>query len=287
MINFYDKIVADPVFHRQLKCGDTLITRYNCPLENQYQDIWSHLNYIAYVVEGRKIWHTANGSYDLGKGSCVFVQKGAAIVEQFFDTKFCFVLFFISDEFICDVLRSKSGVIRMSDKRYQTVMPVNRSELLEAFYYSMMPYFGNIREPDPSVLELKFRELILNIADDPANHELHAFFNSLLKRPRNVSLQKIMEDNFCFNLKLEEYAVLTHRSLSAFKRDFQKQFKSTPGKWLMEKRLNHAMHLLTNSDTSVSQAAFESGFESPSHFSRSFRRHFGVPPAAARQKISA
>lgn len=287
MLNFYNKIIGNPVYHRQLKVGDTLITKYNCPLENKFQDIWSQLNYIAYVVEGRKVWHTAHGSYDLKEGSCIFVRKGATIVEQFFDSVFCIVLFFVSDEFICEVLKSKTVPVRRSDKKFQTMMPVHRNEMLDGFFYSMMPHFGNANAPDTAILELKFRELILNIADDPANTELHAFFATLLNNPQTVSLQKIMEDNYCFNLKLEEYAELTNRSLSAFKRDFQKQFNTTPGKWLMEKRLNHAMHLLTNADTTVSEAAFESGFENPSHFSRSFRQHFGISPVMVRQKISA
>ena len=84
-----------------------------------------------------------------------------------------------------------------------------------------------------------------------------------------------MEDNFCYNLKLEVYAELSHRSLSAFKRDFEKIFQSTPGKWLLEKRLHHAHHLLSNQHKTVSEAAFESGFESPSHFSRAFKKRFG------------
>ena len=287
MFNLYNKILADPVYHRQLKCGETLITKYNCPLENKFQDLWAHLNYIAYVMEGRKIWHTAHGSYDLRQGSCVFVQKGACVVEQNFDSVFCIVLFFVSDDFLYEVLKSKPGAVKMSDKKYQTVMPVNRNELLDGFFYSMMPYFGNVREPDPSILELKFRELVLNISDDPANKEFHSFITSLLNKPRSVSLQKVMEDNFCYNLKLEEYALLTNRSLSAFKRDFQKQFNSTPGKWLTEKRLNHAMHLLTNLDKPVSEASFESGFENPSHFSRAFRQYFGISPAAVKQKVPA
>jgi AraC-like DNA-binding protein len=34
----------------------------------------------------------------------------------------------------------------------------------------------------------------------------------------------------------------------------------------------------------VSEAAFESGFESPAHFSRSFKARFGKNPAEARQQ---
>ncbi len=289
MYNFYDVIISRPDFHRQLNCRGALITLFNCPLKDKSADLWSHHNYITYVLQGRKIWHTAHGSYDLQQGSCVLVRKGACIVEQFFDAVFCIVLFFIPDEFICDTLKSKSVPLRLSkdDKKFEPVIAIDKDETLDAFFHSMMPYFGNAKDPDPSLLELKFRELILNIADNPKNKELHSYFSFLLHQPQALSLQKVMEDNYCFNLKLEEYAQLSNRSLSAFKRDFQKQFNTTPGKWLLEKRLKHAMHLLSNTGKPVSEAAFESGFENPSHFSRSFRQHFGIAPTTVKQQIPA
>ena len=95
-----------------------------------------------------------------------------------------------------------------------------------------------------------------------------------------------MEDNFSYNLKLGEFARLSNRSLSAFKRDFRKEFKVSPGKWLLEKRLHHARHLLSNSGKTVSEAAFESGFENPSHFSRVFHEQFGLAPATLRLQIA-
>jgi AraC-like DNA-binding protein len=93
-----------------------------------------------------------------------------------------------------------------------------------------------------------------------------------------------MEENFSFNLKLEEFARLSMRSLSAFKRDFQQVYQTSPGKWLLGKRLNHALHLISNIGKTVSEAAFESGFESPSHFSRAFRQRFGSSPATVKQQ---
>ena len=92
-----------------------------------------------------------------------------------------------------------------------------------------------------------------------------------------------MQDNFCYNLKLEVYAELSNRSLSAFKRDFEKVFHSTPGKWLLEKRLHYALHLLNNLNKTVGEAAFESGFQSPSHFSRAFKIRFGKGPTAMKK----
>ena len=283
MYNLYQKILDNPSSFKQLSCGESLITVFNCPLEKKFEDAWSHYNYIIYVIDGRKIWHTAHGSYDLRKDSCVFVRKGACIVEQFFDARFCLVLFFVPDEFICEVLKTKSTPIQKPGKKYEPIIPIENDEVIQAFFQSMMPYFETRRQRDQSLLELKFRELILTMADNPANSELLSYFCYLLQEPQTVSMRRIMEDNFCFNLKMEEFARMCSRSLSAFKRDFVRLYNTSPGRWLMEKRLNHALHLITNIGKTVSESAFESGFESPSHFSRAFRQRFGTSPGAVRQ----
>jgi AraC-like DNA-binding protein len=255
-------------------------------MKAKFADLWSHENYIFYVLEGKKIWHTSYGSFEVGEGSCVLVRKGACILEQFFDIGFCVVLFFIPDEFICNTLKNKSEPITKSNRKCNPVIKLNSSETLKSFFVSMYSYFADTTEPDKSLLELKFRELILNITDNPQNEEVRSYFCSLMNEPQSVSLQRIMDENYCYNLKLEQYAVLSNRSLSAFKRDFQKQFNSTPGKWLLEKRLHHANYLLTNKGKTISEATFESGFENPSHFSRSFKERFGISPSAVKQTNS-
>jgi AraC family transcriptional regulator, exoenzyme S synthesis regulatory protein ExsA len=284
LYNLYTHIATNPGRCRRFTCGESLLTMYNCGLKDKFSDLWSHYNYIVYVIAGRKIWHTGEASFDLHAGDCVFVRKGAAIVEQFFDTEFCFYLFFIPDEFICDVLRSKTKPVMQTVNKYDQVIPIDTNAPVQAFYQSMQSYFASSNEPDQSLLELKFRELILTLADNPRNAELLSYFWSMLNEPQTVSLQKTMEENFCFNLKIEEFAKLSARSLSAFKRDFIKTYNTSPGKWLMEKRLNFSLHLLTNMGKTVAETAFESGFESPSHFSRAFRQRFGAPPIAMKQQ---
>lgn len=280
MLDLYSNIVTYPQMFRQFSCGRTLITEYDCPLGSKKQDLWSEHNYIVRVVEGRKIWHTAQGSFDLQKGSCVFVRKGACIVEQFFDAVFCNVILFLPDDFIAGVVKSRSAPLTQPGKKFSPVMPVAGDPALDAFFISMSSYFGARREPDASLLELKFREIVLTIAENPANATILSYFHSLLNNSRAMSIRAVMEENFCYNLRLEEFARLSSRSLSAFKRDFVREFGTTPGKWLLEKRLEHARHLLLHLGKSVGEASFESGFENPSHFSRAFRQHFGVAPTA-------
>ena len=283
LYNFYESIRDNPTRYRQLACNELLLSEFTCELESRAQAIWSQHNYIVYVLEGKKVWHTPYGAHELSKNSCVFVRKGASIVEQFFDAEFCVLMFFLPDEFICETLRPRAaGMVKTQDK-HPPIMPVETDSTLAAFMQSMMPYFARASSPHQSLLELKFRELLLNVADNSRNRETLSYFCSLLHEPVALSLQKIMEDNFCFNLRLEEYAQLCNRSLSAFKRDFQKTYGTPPGKWLLERRLLHAKLLLLNVNKAVSDVCYESGFENLSHFSRAFRQRFGVSPAAFRQ----
>ena len=286
MFNLNEYIINNPDRCHRLSCGDSLFTVYNCQISDRLSDMWSHNNYIIYVADGRKIWHTPQGSYDLQPGSCVFIRRGAAIIEQFLHTEFCFYIFFVSDEFICEVLKTKSSALHPSEKKYHPVIPINSCEAVHSFFKSMLPYFNAPQTPDQSLLQLKFRELILILADNKNNKEVINYFHNLLHAPHNTSLQTVMEDNFSFNLKLEDFARLSYRSLSAFKRDFVQIYNSSPGKWLTQKRLNHAKHLITVAGKSVSDAAFESGFENLSHFSRAFSKQFGAPPSSTKKVAS-
>ena len=249
-------------------------------MKTRFADLWTEYNYLFYVIDGQKTWHTAKGAYHIQKDSCVFVRKGGFILEQMMDTGFCVMLFFIPDEFICDTLLTRSKPLASYQQDFEPVMLLEASEPLKGFFLSMSSYFAGTQEPDPSLLELKFKELVLNIADNSVNKDLLSYFCSLLHEPQAILLKRVMEDNFCFNLKLDVYAGLSNRSLSAFKRDFEKLFHTTPGRWLLEKRLHHGLHLMSNRNKTVSEAAFESGFESPSHFSRAFKIRFGKVPTA-------
>lgn len=270
--------------YRQFTFDELLIAEFSCPLESDLQAMWSHHNYFVYVLDGRKRWHTHSGAYDVLKGNCIFVRKGATFVEQFFDAEFCVILLFLPDEFICDALRAVAPQEFPRQETHAPVLPIETDATLEAFFHSMMSYFARMQPPDRALLELKFRELLLTATANPKNRELQAYFCSLLKGPQASTLRQVMESNFCFNLSLEEYAQLCSRSLSAFKRDFQKMYGTTPGKWLLGKRLALAGELMRNTDKTVSEVAYESGFENLSHFSRVFRSHFGAAPAAWRSR---
>ena len=96
-----------------------------------------------------------------------------------------------------------------------------------------------------------------------------------------------MELNFFSNLTLNEFARMCARSLSTFKREFTQAYNSPPGKWLMEKRLEYSHYLLETTDQSVEDICLESGFENQTHFTRVFKKKYGLSPGKLRLGPSA
>ena len=127
----------------------------------------------------------------------------------------------------------------------------------------------------------------LNAEKDNAvqNRLLAGYFLSLCQENKTC-MREVMERNFIYNMKLEQFAQLSGRSLPSFKRDFISMFKTTPGKWLARKKLEYARHLLETTDKNVNELTFESGFENPSHFIRTFKQAFRMTPLQYKKKVA-
>jgi AraC-like DNA-binding protein len=287
MQNIYETIRSSLYFNK-FEFGELLFVEYKCPLESESAGIWSQADYLVHVLAGKKTWRTTQGSWTIEPGQTLYIKKGAAIVEQFFDDDFCMLGFFISDDFIRNVVREADAQPEpLPDEQKQpSAIEVKSDLVLSAYFQSMLAYFSGAGKPSETLLTLKLKELLVHLLTSAENSELAAYFLSLA-RAGETSVRNIMEANFCFNLSLKEFARLSHRSLSTFKRDFKKHYGMPPGKWLQDKRLARSAVLLRNSSTTVTEIAFECGFENLSHFSRAFKAKFGVNPANFRANPAA
>jgi AraC-like DNA-binding protein len=84
--------------------------------------------------------------------------------------------------------------------------------------------------------------------------------------------------HYTLPLRIEDLAAHVHMSPSTFHHHFRALTAMSPlqyQKWL---RLNEARRLMLTERLEAATAAFEVGYESPSQFSREYRRVFGAPP---------
>lgn len=288
MLNLFEAIRTNPSYNK-LEIGDFLFVEYTCGATEEKLALWTDTDYLMHVVTGAKTWHTIDGVCKASPGETLFVKKGATIVEQHFEKDVCMFTFFIPDALVRSTVREIGGAMDMKTSGIKPLKSAERVENdvgLTAFFQSMRLYFSGQEKPSEPLLRLKLKELILSVLTSDKNPALAAYFRQIGGRDA-PAVAEIMEANFRYNLSLEEYAKLCHRSLSSFKREFEKEFQESPGKWLLQKRLDYAAALLRNSKMNVTEIAFESGFEDVSHFSRVFKERFEVPPVNYRESSSA
>src|SRR5688572_24254011 len=279
------EFVSGNSFFKQFKFNDLLFLEYKCVADEAAAKVWSKHNYFLYVVRGRKIWQSSRAKYCLGAGEVIFVKKGANIIHQFFEEDFCSLMIFVPDHFIGTVIReSASAMPKCTADNTDTVIYLHVDEVLSAYFLSVLSYFVNKKHPPGKLLEIKFRELILDLMSSPHNGPLCNYFKSLCDRSKS-SIREIMEANFIYNLKLEQFAQLCGRSLSSFKKDFVKTYNCPPGKWLLKRRLEHAKYLLELTDKNINELVFETGFENASHFIKTFKRTYNITPLQFKKTI--
>ena len=84
-------------------------------------------------------------------------------------------------------------------------------------------------------------------------------------------------------IPVAELAKAAGMSASSFHAHFRSITETTPLQYQKDLRLIEARRLLSEQGLSVSAAAFDVGYESPTHFSREYSRKFGVAPSAHAQ----
>lgn len=153
------------------------------------------------------------------------------------------------------------GMLRLRPDRFLT-----------GFFDSLLPYFDQPEQLTEPLAALKTKEAIeLLLSHDPRLRELLFDFSE----PFKIDLETFMNSHFTYNVSIKQFAKLTGRSISTFKRDFKKTFSQTPERWLKNRRLDKAHFLISEKKQKPSEVYLQVGFENFSHFSTSFKERFG------------
>ena len=89
----------------------------------------------------------------------------------------------------------------------------------------------------------------------------------------------LMERSYQDKFDIKQLAVSAHMSTSAFHKAFKDITADSPLQYLKKIRLAKARDLIVQRKMRANLAASEVGYESPSQFSREFKRYFGESPA--------
>jgi len=232
-------------------------------------------NVFLYVVKGAIQFFDGEQRYTLKTGECGVARKNNLAKFVVTDKEFEPVLFCFEEPFLRAFQKKHQLQSKASLKN--ALVKINNTGMISDFINSLKPYYKGIMELDEAFEDLKYEELlIILLKNQPELADL--FFD--FATPGKIDLEDFMNRNYKFNVSLNRFALLTGRSLSAFKRDFKAIFNDTPSHWLIKKRLQEAYLMISTQNQKPSGIYLDLGFESLSHFSVAFKKMFGQNPAS-------
>lgn len=102
---------------------------------------------------------------------------------------------------------------------------------------------------------------------------------------RILDVMQFIRDNHTRKLTVSVLAKRAGMSASHFAHRFPRIAQLSPMKYVREVRLERARTLLGEKGARPTDAATEVGFETAAHFTREFKRRYGVPPSRYRERV--
>lgn len=236
---------------------------------------------LTYVLNGIMIINDGAETTEYNTGEIGFISKNQLVKTQKLprDNKpFIAISIFLAKETLYNFSKQNN----MLPKGQYTGKPnfiFPQDPFLMAFFNSIVPYFENPDALTENLVNIKTNELIEILIKQTQMQNILFNFQDAFK----IDLEAYMNRNFTHNIPIEQFAKLTGRSISTFKRDFQQVFKVTPNKWLIKKRLDLAHFLIAKQNKKPVEVYYDVGFVSLAHFSRAFKTEFKINPSEVKK----
>lgn len=111
---------------------------------------------------------------------------------------------------------------------------------------------------------------------------LENMVHSQPSRSRAV-IESYIDEHLGEHISIGELAQKTHTSVSGIYKCLSRSYGCTPGEFICKKRLEKAVSLLTESELSISEIAESVGFSDTAHFSKNFKKAYGISPLKYRK----
>jgi AraC family transcriptional regulator, exoenzyme S synthesis regulatory protein ExsA len=274
--------ILPQMFYKSPEVDKILVDGLSCIIHKVVRGpVWHKEGYlsahaITLVLNGTLQVESEGGKVQVSANQMIFLPKGLYNISDIIPDGNVFesVIFFFDQEVISSFVTANA--ILPQKQKCVAFKVLQYTSDVRVFTESLLQLYKNKNFADRKLTKLKLYELLHLLSFSKANCLVEAL--ATLNNKERKSLKEFMNQNFSKPLSIEDYAYLTGRSLSSFRRDFIELFGISPKQWLIDKRLEMARALLEKNHTTVSQIALEVGYENFSHFVKAFHKKFGTSP---------
>lgn len=266
--------------------GDIQLHEYRISKSLDKNKVQLSKNVFSFLLEGTKELITHNSSTTINSDNFLMIKAGNCLMSEniSLSNNYRSMLLFFTDE-----------AVKAFIQKYE--IETNKANTTEGFFICGYDnYTKNIVEglvqiknqPNTflqKLLPVKFEEILLHLVQKKGVGFLNHFLQQKQKNNTTATFVQTMQKNALNNLTIQELSFLCNMSVSTFKRNFEKEFETSPMRWFKEKRLEHSAYLLHTKKLRPSDIYDLVGFDTLSSFTQAYKQKFGVTPKQAQLAI--
>ncbi|WP_054708587.1 AraC family transcriptional regulator [Bacillus sp. JCM 19041] len=236
---------------------------------------------LCIVAQGSKLVMLGNEDFQYGVGSyltaSVHLPITGQVVEASRETPYLSLQLQLDMKQILDIIRASDqeakhdGVVRRG-------LMINHMN--DTIYDATLRFVRLLETPHdiPILAPTMMREMVYRVLQNDQGEVLRQFALMGSHTQRIAKVIKRLNQDFSLPLRIEKLAEEATMSPSSLYYYFKKITAMSPLQYQKRLRLQEARRLLLSHQVEAAEAAFQVGYESPSHFSRDYARLFSEPP---------
>jgi AraC-like DNA-binding protein len=243
---------------------------------------------VSFILSGQKEFYGGTDATRVNDHEGIFIPGGNAVMAEhkFGAAQYGSLVIFFPTKMAKDFIAGHfPGRVINGSSHPESFFKLTKTPYITNYINGLLLLIDKRIAVPKELLQHKLDELFLILA-----HSCPAAFLAAFRSGPPVSedrLKQTVENNLLNNLTLTELAFLCNRSLASFKRDFEKAYGISPGKYIRERKLDIARRELMNGDA-PNKLYLQLGYDNVSNFAGAFKKRFGQTPKIYRlqQKLN-
>lgn len=232
---------------------------------------------VSFVINGEKAIFRPLNNTVVETGEGILIPQGNSIMAEHTlnEHKYASILIFFPASVATDFLNKHKLHSKSTAAQSPDYIKFRQTNYLTGYIKSLQALIHDGADMPYELAINKVEEVLLVLLQ--SNREaLIAMLQNSAPSP-SLQLKNLVENNLFNNLTLDELAFLAHKSLAAFKRDFEKIYHVAPAKYIRQRKLEIARQELAQGKN-ASSLYVDLGYDNLSNFSSAFKKQFGLSP---------
>lgn len=241
------------------------------------------------VLQGRKhmLYGHENIIYTKGQYvvSCTDIPVSSRVIEASEDHPFVVLILELDSNIISSLI--------LEIKLVQTPMPNTKAlaiadaddEILDVFYRLAL-LIEKSQTEQQIMAPIIIKEIYYRLLTGALGSQLRLINTKGTRSHQIAQAISLIKEHYCEKLDMAKIAQQINMAPASFYRNFKKVTKVSPLQFQKQLKLNEAQRLMLSGECTAESASYIVGYESPTQFSREYKKMFGSSPKKDIQNLN-